>query len=145
MVTVGATAADVRPTRVRTLTQVAAVGAAAAGSLLLLRLVDPHQPGHYPLCPLYAMTGWYCPGCGALRAVHDLTFGNLPAAWAMNPLAVLAVPYLVYSWLAWLRRGVTGGARRRLAPGWLILSIGIAIVAFGVLRNVPALNVLAPH
>ncbi|PFG15750.1 uncharacterized protein DUF2752 [Propionicimonas paludicola] len=107
--------------------------------------MDPNQPGHYPSCPTYALTGWYCPGCGALRALHFLTVGNLEAAWAMNPAAVLAVPYLAVSWLLWARREITGRPRAFLAPGWLILSVGIGLVVYGVLRNVPGLEVLAPH
>ena len=34
--------------------------------------VDPNVAGHYPTCPILAVTGWYCPGCGTLRAVHAL-------------------------------------------------------------------------
>jgi hypothetical protein len=113
--------------------------------LVLLHGVDPNQPGHYPPCPTYALTGWYCPGCGALRALHFLTVGNLDAAWSMNPVAVLALPYLAVSWLLWARRTATGRPRAFLAPAWLVLSIGIGLVVYGVLRNVPGLEVLAPH
>ncbi|MPN48549.1 hypothetical protein SDC9_196159 [bioreactor metagenome] len=117
----------------------------AAGGTVLLHVVDPNQPGHYPLCPLYALTGWYCPGCGALRAVHDLSVGDLAGAWMMNPLLVLSVPYLVGVWIAAVQRSATGRPRRWVAPGWLVLSVAIALTLFGVLRNVPALSFLAPH
>lgn len=123
----------------------AATGAAGIGATLLLHLVDPNQPGHFPICPTYAIAGVYCPGCGALRAVHDLTVGNLGAAWSMNPLTVLAVPYLIWAWLAWVRRAATGRPRSFLAPGWLIISLGIGIGLFAILRNIPGLEFLAPH
>ena len=48
--------------------------------------------GSYGVCPLYALTGLWCPACGGLRATHDLAHGDLAGAWAMNPLWVLAVP-----------------------------------------------------
>ena len=47
-----------------------------AVALATLATVDPNQPGHYPTCPFLATTGFYCPGCGALRAVHDLLHGE---------------------------------------------------------------------
>jgi hypothetical protein len=127
------------------LASVITVGAAGAASVLLLHFVDPNQAGHYPVCPTYALFGVYCPGCGALRATHDLTNGDLAGAWAMNPLAVLAAPYLLWAWGAWLRRTITQRPRKFLAPGWLVLAIAIGILAFGVLRNLPGLEFLAPH
>ena len=125
--------------------RVALVGLGAAAATVTLTLVDPNQPGHYPACPTFALTGLYCPGCGALRAVHDLAVGDLVGAWAMNPLVVVAVPYLIWAWAAWARRVVTGKPRSFLAPGWVPMMIGIGIVAFAALRNVPGLEVLAPH
>ena len=43
------------------------------------------SPGHYPTCPFLAITGWYCPGCGSLRAVHDLLHGDLAGAVRPQP------------------------------------------------------------
>jgi len=74
-----------------------------------------------------------------------LTVGNLGSAWTMNPVAVIVVPYLALSWFLWARRVATGRPRAFLAPGWLVLSIAIGLVVYGVLRNVPGLEVLAPH
>lgn len=127
------------------LAKVVCTGVATVASLAYLHAVNPNLPGHYPLCPTYALTGWYCPGCGSLRALHDLTTGDLASAWSMNPLAVLVVPYLVWAWIAWLRRVVTGRPRQFLAPAWVPMTIGVAMVLFAVLRNVPAFAFLAPH
>src|SRR5262249_549538 len=54
------------------------VGLAAATVALHVR--DPHVHGSWGLCPLYATTGIYCPGCGALRGVNDLTDAHLGQA-----------------------------------------------------------------
>ncbi len=116
-----------------------AVAAAAVVGVAVLAAVDPHQPGHYPTCPFLTLTGLYCPGCGSLRAVHDLAHLDLAGAWAMNPALVLTLPVLVAAWVAWLRRGVTGRPRRFVLPAWSIWTLLVVILAYWVARNVPAL------
>jgi hypothetical protein len=106
--------------------------------------VDPNVAGHYPTCPFLAVTGWYCPGCGALRAVHALAHGDLMTAMARNPFAVVAVGYLVVSWMLWLDRTARGRPRRWLAPPWVLYGVLAAILMFWVLRNVPGWTWLSP-
>jgi hypothetical protein len=108
----------------------------AAGATLYA--VDPHEAGHYPSCPFLATTGFYCPGCGALRATHDLLHGDLTGALARNPLAVLAIPYLVLALVAGVRRATGRPAPRSTSlPPWVVWAVLGVVVGFGVLRNVP--------
>lgn len=122
----------------------------AAGGVLLatgyVALVDPNQGGHYPLCPFKAITGWDCPGCGGLRAVHDLAHGNLAAALDQNALAVVVlIPVAALMWLGWVRRAWTGQERRsepssRVRALWTRWApyAGLALMlAFTVFRNLP--------
>ena len=115
------------------------VAAGIAAGTVLLAVRDPHVRGSYGLCPFNALTGLACPACGCLRATHDLAHGDLAGAWGMNPLWVLAVPLVAALWVRWF---AAAASDRRLRPvpvraGW----IGLAVVlAFGVLRNVPALT-----
>jgi hypothetical protein len=120
------------------------VAAAALVGTGYVAAVDPNAAGHYPTCPFLAITGWYCPGCGALRAVHALAHGDLVTAWARNPFALLAVGYLVVTWVLWLDRTATGRPRRWLAPPWVLYSVLGAILTFWVLRNVPGWTWLSP-
>ncbi|HEX8006255.1 MAG TPA: DUF2752 domain-containing protein, partial [Trebonia sp.] len=60
---------------------VAAITVAATG---YVAAVDPNAAGHYPLCPFLAVSGFYCPGCGTLRAVHALAHGDPLAALGLN-------------------------------------------------------------
>ena len=106
--------------------------------------VDPNVAGHYPTCPFLALTGLYCPGCGALRVVHALGHGDLMAALASNPFAVVALGYLAVTWVLWLKRTVTGGRPRWLAPPWVLYGVLAAILVFWVLRNVPGWTWLSP-
>jgi len=115
------------------------VALVAVTGAALLGAVNPHQPGHYPTCPFLWLTGLYCPGCGSLRAVHDLVHLDLAGAWSMNPFLVLVLPALLAAWVAWLRRAATGAARRRVLPAWTIWTILALVLAYWVARNVPAL------
>lgn len=120
--------------------------------LLTVAEVDPNQPGHYPACPFLTLTGWYCPGCGTLRALHALTQGDVGTALARNPLTTLSVSLLLAAWTIWSARRLTGrGARRAGAaglparlPGWAVWGAAGTVVAFWVLRNQPGLAWLAP-
>ena len=120
---------------------VAATALTAAG---YVAMVDPNTPGHYPTCPFLAITGWYCPGCGALRAVHALAHGDVMTALARNPFAVVALGYVVVAWVLWIRRSATGRPLRWLAPPWVPYGVLVAILMFWVLRNVPGWTWLSP-
>jgi hypothetical protein len=121
---------------VRTPLLLAGCGVVGAAALVL---VDPNSPGSWGVCPLYALTGRYCAGCGGLRATHDLLVGDLAGAWGMNPLWVLLVPVLVALWLRWVVGAWrTGRAPRAPGAGWAAAT-GVVVVVYSVLRNVPAL------
>jgi Protein of unknown function (DUF2752) len=119
--------------------------AVAAG---YLALVDPNQPGHYPSCPILWVTGRYCPGCGGLRAVHDLLHGHLAAAVSANLMIVFMAPVMVTLWARWVltRSAVISAESRwgRPVPPTLIWSLLVVIPLFWVLRNLPATAWLAP-
>lgn len=114
------------------------VGVALAAATALVAIRDPHQGG-YPLCPVLAVTGFACAGCGGLRAAHDLATLDVAGAWSMNPMATIALPLLALAWLVWLIRAV-----RRLPPVRVPVWVGVAsltaVLAFSVLRNVPMLQ-----
>jgi len=105
---------------------------------VVVATVDPNQPGHYPTCPSFLVTGLFCPGCGTLRAANALLNGNLVGALRMNVLAVLAIPVVFASWVAWLRRAATGRPRSWLAPWWVPAGTLALLVVFTVARNTPA-------
>ncbi|RYP84971.1 DUF2752 domain-containing protein [Nocardioides guangzhouensis] len=91
------------------------------------------------------MTGLWCPGCGSLRAVNDLTHGDLPAAASSNLVLVLALPLVAAIWLAWLRRSWTGAPRRTTGvPTALVWLVVVPVLVFSVARNLPFGAWLAP-
>jgi hypothetical protein len=99
----------------------------------------------YPRCALHALTGLHCPGCGGLRATHQLLHGHVAEAFRLNPLWVVVAPFV--AWLL-LREAVRTLAGRRLPPqrvaiGWIWV-LAAAVVLFGILRNLPGFRWLAP-
>lgn len=99
---------------------------------------DPAGSEVFPPCPFHALTGLHCPGCGTLRAVHQLLHGNLGAAFLLNPLMVLCLPFVAYSLLSGLLE-MAGGRRLPtvfVPAGWIWTLLGV-VVLFWVLRNVP--------
>jgi len=120
------------------------VAASAMIGVAYVANVDPSVSGHYPTCPFLAVTGWYCPGCGTLRAVHALAHFDVMTAWARNPLAVVGAGYLLVTWVLWLERTVTGRRPSWLAPTWVTYAVPGAILIFWVLRNVPGWTWLSP-
>jgi hypothetical protein len=119
----------------------------AAAFVLTLRLFDPATFGIFPPCPLYALTGWYCPGCGSLRGLHQLLLGNLRNAFAMNPFTILSLPFLAYGGASYASFQIRGKYLPRwLLPASWIWGLCAAVIAFAVLRNIPVypFNLLAP-
>lgn len=106
--------------------------------------VDPHEAGHYPGCPSWTLLGVWCPGCGMLRAVHDLAHLDPAGAMARNPLSVpLALGTLVVLVL-WTRARWRGRPLGWVLPSWLPFAVGAGLVLFGVARNVPGWTWLSP-
>lgn len=121
-----------------------------AGGLLLasvaLHVRDPHRDGSWGFCPWLVLTGTYCPGCGGLRAVNDLTRGDVVAAASSNLLFVGSLPLLAF-W--WTRRVSDGwrGVRRRLTErrAFQLTALFLAAAgAFWVVRNLPFAAWLTP-
>ncbi len=121
-----------------------------AGGLLLasvaLHVRDPHQSGSWGYCPWRLLTGTSCPGCGGLRAVNDLTHGDVAAAASSNLLFVASLPLLAVMWVRSVSqrwRGVLTPLPPRAVTVVAALSL-LAIVVFWVVRNLPFGSWLAP-
>ena len=113
---------------------------------LVLFCFDPRQYHFYPVCYFYKTTGLLCPGCGALRAMHQLLHGHLTAAFRFNPLLVVSLPILGwfgarYAWQKARNEPALLGVR----PLWLWLAL-TAVLVVSVLRNLPgtAFELLRP-
>ena len=109
--------------------------ALAAG---VLRIFNPATAWFFPPCPFRALTGYLCPGCGTLRALHEILNGHLAAAFRLNPLMMLLLPYVGYSGASSALEAVFGKALPRVfirpAYIWILLAV---ILLYWILRNTP--------
>jgi hypothetical protein len=121
----------IRPTALA----LSALFAMAAG--LVLFCFDPRQYHFYPVCFFHQTTGLLCPGCGGLRAVHQLLHGHWAAAFRFNPVLVVSLPILAwlgarYGWQKVRNQPASLG----LSPLWLWVVLA-AVLVISVLRNLP--------
>jgi Protein of unknown function (DUF2752) len=80
----------------------------ASVAVWTLRTFPPWQYRIYLVCPIRALTGWRCPGCGTTHAIAALLAGRFADAWHYNAMATIAYPLLalvalirLYSGLRW--------------------------------------------
>src|ERR1700730_11233149 len=62
------------------------------GSGVVLFCFNPSEYRFYPVCLFHSYTGLLCPGCGSLRALHQLVHGHVIAALRFNILLISALP-----------------------------------------------------
>ena len=98
----------------------ALVGIVMAAGYILYTF-NPASSALYMPCPFHKLTGFYCPGCGTLRAIHHLLHGHVVTALRLNPLMVLLLPFLGYSFFAY----VMGNIRGRPLPPLVVPAIAI--------------------
>jgi hypothetical protein len=124
----------------------AAVAVAGAGLVGFTALNDPTQRSILPPCPFHAATGLWCPGCGLTRAAHHLLRGDVAAALSSNlllPAVIVLGLTLWWSWW-WTARGRTPVHWAARAPSAVWAVLLAVTVAYGVARNLPGLEALAP-
>jgi hypothetical protein len=96
-------------------------------------------------CPFRAMTGWDCPLCGGTRMGAALLHGDVLAAFAYNPVALIGVLIFGILGVLWVVEAVGGPAARlprrlterlgRVRPSrWLVGGLFAAVV-YTLARN----------
>ncbi len=121
---------------------------ACACASVSLYATDASDLSLLPLCPVHALTGLYCPGCGSTRAFQHLLYGNIGSALRLNPLILLVLPILAYSFASFTLETFRGRPLPKPAAGRFFTTLLIAVVmAFTILRNIPGRPsaLLAPH
>src|SRR2546423_6342732 len=78
---------------------------------------NPASPSNqfFPKCPFRLITGLQCPGCGSTRAFYQLLHLHPIAAFKLNPLFILTLPFLVCGVLIYTTSAITGRPHRRVS------------------------------
>ena len=90
----------------------------------------------FPKCPFRLLTGWQCPGCGSTRACYQLLHLHPVAAFKLNPLMVMTLPFIIYGFLGFTKSAITGKPHRRIfIPPIYLWTWLVVLVFFWVFRN----------
>ena len=97
-------------------------------------------------CPLHAITGLYCPGCGITRMCMALLQLDLHGALKANTMALILLPWLMLVLFSWAIRYIKTGKRNlvRLQSA-VVWCCCVLLLLFGISRNIPMLAFLAPQ
>lgn len=105
--------------------------------LALYTFWDPTASAIFPKCPFYSLTGFYCPGCGSQRAVHQLLNGNIVEGFRHNYLIALLLIVLLYeAYLYVMNVFFNKNIPNFLHKSKVTLGILVIVLMFWVLRNV---------
>jgi hypothetical protein len=105
--------------------------------LIVLSFGHPSEYSLMPRCPFYLLTGWYCPGCGSLRAAHYLLHGHILTSFRYNPLflpIMICVLFLCGKRVYELWNHTIVPFRYEL---WFYKIILLVFIAFFIIRNIP--------
>jgi len=114
-------------------------------AFILLRLLYLRFGFGVP-CPLYAVTGLLCPGCGMFRAIGALFRADVWQAVRYNALSVVLLPVLTVYCIRDTVRYVRAAPPIPSSRRELVFSI-VAVagsVVYATMRNLPFLEILRP-
>ena len=125
--------------------KVAAAALCAFAALLYLYYTAEGEGAGTP-CPLHQLTGLYCSGCGASRALRSILHFDFYQALRYNAMFTAAVPFFAVYFCAlavsYIRFGKDGVSSKIPAKAvWVFIA---AVILFGILRNIPFFAFLVP-
>ena len=91
------------------------------------------------LCPVKAITGLDCPGCGITRMFVALFHGNIYQAFRYNPLVFIELQKLLILIILYNHK-----KEYRKVINIIFIILVVITIVYGVLRNIPMFYLLAP-
>lgn len=114
----------------------------AAGLIyyIIIKIIGKGLP-----CPIRAITGKYCPGCGVTRMCVSLLEGDFKAAVSYNLLLMSLIPVgAVFGTRRAYIYVKTGASEPDRLEAVVICIVFVITVAFWIMRNTEAFAFLAP-
>ena len=117
----------------------------AAAALVYLYFTGEGEGAGIP-CMFHQITGFYCSGCGASRALRSVLHFDFYQALRYNAMFTAAVPFFAVYFCAlavsYIRFGKDGVSSKIPAKAvWVFIA---AVILFGILRNIPFFAFLVP-
>jgi len=130
------------------ITLIIIVSTVALAMALLYFFIYPMHGKYFPKCLFYSFTGLYCPGCGSQRAMVALLHGDILTALHDNLFAVIALPFLAYSFILSCLNTIGKehfNVKIFYSP-FFVKAVLILVIVFGIVRNISAypFSLLAP-
>lgn len=109
------------------------------GGAFLVWFFEPTKAGFFPVCPLFKLTGFACPGCGLTRGFHALFHGDVLTALGFNAMIPLWIFIFAYLFAAlFLIAFFARPIRFKIFNPAYIWGFFIFALVFFVARNIPA-------
>lgn len=104
-----------------------------AAVLFLIKWFRIPLSGPLFACPIYSMTGLFCPGCGGTRAFHLLFQGKVLASVLCHPLVVYGLALYVLFMGSHTLKIFTCGKIKGFAYRHIYIKIAVAFLILNVL------------
>lgn len=124
---------------------IAAAAVFAAAALLYLYFTGEGDGAGIP-CMFHQITGFYCSGCGASRALRSILHLDFYRAFRYNAIFTLALPLiavyfgaLILSYIKFGKDKISSQIQMKFV--WIFI---ISAIIYGILRNIPEFSFLAP-
>jgi len=111
------------------------------GMLLVIFLLTQIGIG-WP-CPIYTVTGLYCPGCGTTRMALGILQLDFYSAFCANECLFILLPIAVILLITGSIKYIITGKKSNYTKITIILFI-LVFVIFGIVRNIPYFYFLRP-
>ncbi|MDD6756765.1 MAG: DUF2752 domain-containing protein [bacterium] len=110
--------------------------------LLISYLYLGNKLNVYINCPIKEITGLYCPGCGITRMLQAILQLNFYQAFRYNPLLFISLPFFIFFTIEGII--TKKDPLYNKIPNKILITIIIIFIIYGILRNLPLFDFLAP-
>lgn len=110
--------------------------------LLISYLYLGNKLNVYINCPIKEITGLYCPGCGITRMLQAILQLNFYQAFRYNPLLFISLPFFIFFTIEGII--TKKDPLYNKIPNKTLITIIIIFIIYGILRNLPLFDFLAP-